>query len=489
MRIYKDFLQHSVKRTFRSLRGDLNLILRFVVLLSIGYLVFFLFYISLNFEQILHTTRPDLDAIGAFNSILIYPLLILSLILWFFKIKFSDELIPYLHLPINRKKVISYLIIKKVLNSANLCFLILVIPFSLKNIPPAYGQQGLFFYLTGILLILLLMNFLLMFLKAITLIRSSLILIYPVLFFPLILASLLFHKSIMGLSGKVLLEMMNGNIIIMAPIVLIVVLLSISVFVLFKRVVYLLDTERAGLTQTRSAGRIKLTGRLPGYAALEIRLITRNRSLRSTFFMSLGMFLLFTYIVVKGSTSVYVYFFSYLLTSGMFGYFFAQLLFGWESSFFDFLSTSRFDMVKYLKSKYIIYSLSGLVVFVILLPLAAKDLTKLHLLITSMIYNISAGYFVIFFFATFNNYRIDLNKTIFFKFEANNLILGLVFYFVFGLPALLLALFLTFTSMTISLLMINILCLISLAFHNKWFRLINKQLMRRKYKNLEGYRK
>jgi hypothetical protein len=82
-----------------------------------------------------------------------------------------------------------------------------------------------------------------------------------------------------------------------------------------------------------------------------------------------------------------------------------------------------------------------------------------------------------------------LDSSILFNIQGYDNIQLLSISLVTVIPVLCLLLLDQFFSQTISLLIMNMLCAISIFKLKSWFRLIHKQFLKRKYINLEGYRK
>jgi len=201
------------------------------------------------------------------------------------------------------------------------------------------------------------------------------------------------------------------------------------------------------------------------------------------------MFFAFYYLVFRGINGQFPSFFIFLIVTGMYGYLFAQYLFSWESSFFDLLSTIRFDLRKYIEAKLIIYVFVSVITSLLFVPLIIKGKVDLKVFFSALLYNSGFGYFIVFLLSTYNSAKIELNKGIFGNYEGFSLVQFAAVFIVLLLPYSVIFLFRNIISFSSCLLMINMLSILSIINSRKWFDLIVKRFMMRRYFNLSGYRK
>jgi len=136
-----------------------------------------------------------------------------------------------------------------------------------------------------------------------------------------------------------------------------------------------------------------------------------------------------------------------------------------------------------------IYCILSIIVFTLFLVTTRPTKTEIHMFFSALLYNSGLGYFILIFFATYNKYRIDLNRNVFFNYQGINSVQVLGIILILLIPCLILFLLLLQVNLTYSLLIINFLCIVALINQNKIWKIIHNKLMQRKYINLEGYRK
>jgi hypothetical protein len=342
----------------------------------------------------------------------------------------------------------------------------------------------------GILLVLTFVSYLALFLKIITGFTSIFGLLPLGLLFLVILLKGVFHLSIETISNEIFLSLLKGSYLIIIIIGLLLAGLLYTNYILMRKMIFSLNSVE--IYSIRASDRAKidfLNKNLLWYGLMEILLILRNKRLNVFFISSIGFLLLFYNILRNSSYNLYFSFIIFILLSGIFGYIFSQYLFSWESSYFDFIFSTKFNIIKYLKAKHKIYVSLGFLVFLIFLPIILHMEFGIHLFLTAFLFNSCIGYFILFFMATFNSSRIDLNSNIFFNHQGYNGTQFIAIFIILIIPNLILLLFNTIMSVNLSLLFINLLSIFSLLYQEKWFRIILRQLKNRKYINLEGYRK
>jgi hypothetical protein len=193
--------------------------------------------------------------------------------------------------------------------------------------------------------------------------------------------------------------------------------------------------------------------------------------------------------LVSPISDIYSILFWYLCLSGVWGYSYLQVEFSLESSFFDFISTVNFDFNKYFKAKYIFIVVVSFLSVLISIPIIIIGNQNVHIVASALLYNIGIGYFLVFISAIFNKERLELNSSVFFNYQGYSAIQVISICIAIILPVAFLGISTLLFNVHVGLSIINIICIISLLNYKKWFQLILNQLSKRKYINLEGFRK
>ena len=118
-----------------------------------GYLIFFgttfAFALDTNSMEPYHVLNSGLVFILALDFILRFPLQKTP----------TQEVKPYLLMPVRRNKVIDFLLVRSGLSSYNLIWLFMFVPFAIITIPKFFGLWGVFTYCTGIWLLIVFNNY------------------------------------------------------------------------------------------------------------------------------------------------------------------------------------------------------------------------------------------------------------------------------------------------------------------------------------------
>ncbi len=489
--MFISFIEHSIKGFLRNAVFDLKLILKILSAISILYLSLILIYFGYDFEKIIQLNNSSSDPITIFNYRLLHICAVLFILQVFSLKNPLVALMAYLHLPVNRNKLIVFILVKSLFNYFLVGLLLFFVPYSIRIILPNYNYQQFLFYFLGILIIFFSIGYLSLLIRNLVGISYVFLILPIVLLAGLYLIGLFLNISFTAISGFIFNKLINRDLYFLVLLILILAGLLYCNFIVFKKGFYGIYQNQRSLSDftVKQTGHYYTKSDLFNYTRLEIRLIARNKRLRGFFLLSVLLITMFFSIMPENDEGFYYSFVVYVLISGMFAYMFIQFVFSWESSYFDLISATKFDIIKYLKAKYMIYCILSIIVFTLFLVTTRPTKTEIHMFFSALLYNSGLGYFILIFFATYNKYRIDLNRNVFFNYQGINSVQVLGIILILLIPCLILFLLLLQVNLTYSLLIINFLCIVALINQNKIWKIIHNKLMQRKYINLEGYRK
>ncbi|MDR0658617.1 MAG: DUF5687 family protein, partial [Mediterranea sp.] len=139
----------------------------FMVIFWIGYLIFF----GVSFALIFREAAPNMEPYHLLNSGLLFILLLDFTMRFPFQKTPTQEVKPYLLLPVKRNRLIDFLLIRSGLSAFNAFWLFFFIPFALfSTIPKYFGIGGVMTYSLGVWLLMIFNNY--AFLLCRTLIRE-----------------------------------------------------------------------------------------------------------------------------------------------------------------------------------------------------------------------------------------------------------------------------------------------------------------------------
>jgi len=231
-------------------------------------------------------------------------------------------------------------------------------------------------------------------------------------------------------------------------------------------------------------------GKIGALMNLELKMILRSKRLRPQFISSL-YFLIFYFYMVITSDFKGVYFFQLFFTMyviALIGMFMAQLIFTTESSYFDGLMARKSSLLDMLKGKYYLYvSFSGLMLIVLSVFVFLGKVDFLFL-ISVFFFSIGVVFFVIFQNAVYNKKYLNHVESGWFNWKDNtgNMALLMALYMT-ALFALVMIVNTLFNEMVANYFMLFTGIIFTFT-ANYWLKWIYRRFLKRKYKNMEGFR-
>ena len=488
--MFRILISQYLKGLSRNTRFDVGFILKILSVISILYLCFLISLFGVNFKEILYKLSPLRDPVRYFNDGLFYLLPLYCLLLFSFQKKNYTQIIAYLHLPISRGNIISYVLIRNLFNLLNLCMILFIIPFFWINILPNYGLIPAILYLMSILLIMIFITYFSYLLKNLSSYNFAFSLI-PIVW--VLLSFILKFFRLIGprnFVGYLFSDILGKNYLSLFVILLLVTGTTILNISLLRQFLYNIYANNSGKwIKSAIIQRIRLIKIRNPYILLEINLILRNRRIRSIFTIPVYLAIMtYALFLLKPNIDNNTLFLWYLCLSGVWGYSYLQYVFSFEGCFFDFISSTGFDFKKYIKAKYLLIVLLSFFLVIIMLPIIIIRNQSIYVIGTTLLYNIGIGFNIVFLSGTFNHERIDLNKSLFLNYQGYNTIQIISMVLAIFVPVGFMIITSTYLGEIYGLSVLNIISVVSLLSSKKWIRLIYKNLLKRKYINLEGYR-
>ena len=230
-------------------------------------------------------------------------------------------------------------------------------------------------------------------------------------------------------------------------------------------------------------------GEMGEYLKLELKSIFRNKAMRSRFFMSIVLIIVFPLLVAY--TSIYDglmmrNFWCYYCFS-IYGVSSLVKIMAPEGNYIDMLMVHRENIISLLRAKYYFHCVILIIPFLIMLPAVIEGKFSILMMVAYMLLTSGMLYAILFQLAVSNKQTMPLNKKITGKGNIENglqLVLELV-----GLlgPIAVMALLLLVFEETTAYIIVAIFGLILTLLHPWWIRNIYHRMMSRKYENLEGF--
>jgi hypothetical protein len=374
-----------------------------------------------------------------------------------------------------------------------------VTPFALKSITPFYGLGTAFLYILFLYLICIavslvvnLVNYLIS--------KSAWNYIVPALLLAIPMALLFLFNIPLGNYTQAMGDwVLNDNPLIWAGLFVLLAGLWLYNRILMRSIVYLeLQGEKtekiASLSGLSFLDRLGVIG---DFINLEIKMILRSKRLKQqTILVALLCFWFFVaqlyipnskFIQSEGSGAFVTYLYC-IMTIGALGIIMGQYIFTAESSFFDGLMVRRSSLFDLLKSKYILYFAYSLIVTLLLLIPAFQGKISFLFIFSTFFYTVGPIYFLIFQNAVYNKTHFDLFDRGMMNWKGqsgNMLVITMITLFV---PVILMLVINSIWGQTPTCLFMLATGLTFTLTVKIWLKGIYKRFLKRKYKNMEGFR-
>ena len=493
MNLYKIIKQNQKLAEKRNPAFDTNRFAKFLIYFMVVYWAAIFLFLGVSLPFMFEGLVPNMEPYHIMNQGILYVMAGDFLMRFMAQPSVSQEIKPYLLMPVKRKKLISLLLLKSGLDGYNFIWFFVYVPFAFLTIIRFYGFGGMFLYLLGIWLIFVFNNYWYLLCKLL-LGEKTLWLLLPTLVFgalgaaEFLLDGLPISRFTMDL-GEGFIE---GNPLSFLFIIACIGVLFFINLKLQQRMIYneLSKKEDTKIKRVSEYKFLDKYGEVGEYLRLEIKLITRNKTVKTQFRMGLIVMLGFSFALAFTD----VYDGSYM-TSFICLYNYAVLpimtlgqVMSFEGNYIDGLMSRKESIFNLLRAKYYLTTLIILVPFLIMMfPIAKGKIT----LLTAIAYLIFVAGFVFFMLlqlAVYNTRTLPLNSNLMKSNKSSNWIQGLVTGCAFMLPLLIDKLLSALLQEEVAHIILILIGLGFIATHNLWIKNIYKRFMKRRYQNMEEFR-
>ena len=451
-----------------------------------GYLIFFgttfAFAFDTNSMEPYHIMNSGLIFVLALDFILRFPLQKTP----------TQEVKPYLLLPVKRNTVIDFLLIRSGLSSYNFFWLFLFVPFAIITLPKFFGIWGVITYCTGIWLLMVSNNY--WFLLCRTLIGERLWWIcLPVLVYGGIAAGLLIpDKSPIGDFFINLGEgYIKGNLLAFVGTLVAIIILW---FINRKMMAGLVYDELNKVEDTKvNASEYKFFekyGEVGEYMRLELKMLLRNKVCKNSLRMVIIVVVAFS--LILGFTDIYdgtgMKNFITVYNFAIFGILFLLQIMSYEGNYIDGLMSRKESIYSLLRAKYMLYSIGILLPLILSIPAMVMGKIEVLTAFSWAIFTIGFIYFCLFQMAVYNTKTVPLNVKLAGRQNTGTGLQNLISFATFGIPLLLYAVLKMTIGETATAWMLLAIGLVFILTSRFWLKNVYDRFMKRRYKNMEGFR-
>lgn len=461
----------------------------FMGLLALYFMVIFL-AMGIFLYPALKKTIPDADPLLIVNKVLFYWILADLVFRFFFQKLPVMAVKPLLTLPIKRNKIVNYVLGKSALSFFNFLPLFAVIPFGITLIFEDYSALSSVTWMLTLMLVTLIINFLnfiaenfsakieLSFLPIIAFIGS----LFALNYFEIVSFSEIFSNWFNAIY--------ETPILIVIPVLILIGAYFFNFKILKEKL--FLDAGLKAKTkevQTSNLEWTKSFGDIAPFMQLDLKLIWRNKRTKSSVWMVLLGLLygLFFYPQPQYQNLPWFFAFIGMFSTGIFLINFGQFIPAWDSGYYKLLMSQNIKYEQYLKSKFTLMALSVAILFVLGIPYLFFGWKILLAHFAAAIYNVGVNSHVILYGGSFNRKKIDLNQKAAFNYQGTGAVQWLI-----GIPLLLLpmgifAILYFLIGFELSCLILAILGIMGIVFHQKLMKNITSKYMESKYKMINAF--
>ncbi len=484
---------HIWKSFIRNERWKRNLFTKILYLIMGFY--FIILFVSIGFGFTSTIAENGRDAAGMFHEWIIWYLLGDYLIRCLIQPFPALEVIPYLRLRIRRRKLAVSLIVRTLFGLFNILPLFLILPFVVRVTGPIEGTLAAILFSAGCILLIILNNML-------ALVTGMLIRINPVNWLiPAGMAGLMALLFSIGvpfndLSRTLGLALTGGRLI---AFIIPFGLTALSVHVIYRLLHQFLRVDRkyahtsfkpSGRAFSGRFSRLGDTGR---YMSLETAMLTRNKRSRNTMMM-VPFFLIYAiayFLFYDEQTGRFTDMLFTTMFIGLGAMSYGQLIFSWESTYFDGVMARKHNFLNYLKAKYYLQALITLALYI---PVAALVMVSgrmsIFLVTALMLFLAGPNTCLAMVLATFNDGKVDLDAGTFMNYQGvrgSQFVMTLLFVII---PMAIFRLSALVAGETGGTIVIASIGMIFIVTHEWWLKqFVYGSFMKRRYRLLEGYRK
>ncbi|NJW52005.1 DUF5687 family protein [Salinimicrobium oceani] len=490
--MFKHFISLQWKAFTRSASFGKSLGLKiFMGFIAIYFSIVFLF-LGIGLYPLLNEAFPGQEPLQIVNEwVLVY--LALELVMRFMLQTLPVVSIrPLLAVPIAKRKVVNYVLLRSFFSFFNFLPLLLVVPFAVfTQYKTGISPLSMAGWTVAVYALILNINFINFLLKKKFADDLKALLPYFVIVLIFYTLERLGVFSITGLFADGLNEVLKMPFLALLPVILIFVLFKWNQKVLESR--FYLDESLKGKTQEAKSQDfqwLRKFGNIAPFLQLDLKLIWRNKRPKTLIFISLlimGYGMIF-YPQENYQSMPAIFVFVGIFMTGIFMINFGQFIPAWDSSYYSMMMSQNIPLKQYLAAKAALITFSIVVLTILTTPYVFFGWKILVINLACAIYNIGINVPVLLFAGSFNRKRIDLEKSPFMNYQGTGAAQWLVGLPLLIVPILLFWLVNKFVSFEVGVLVLAGLGLLGLILRKSIMEMVAQSYQKNKYAMINGFK-
>lgn len=413
----------------------------------------------------------------------------------------SQEIKPFMLLPIKLKRIADYLLLNSALSGFNLFWMFFFVPFAILTLPVYFGISGVICYCIGVWLLILCNNYWYLSCKMLmnrNMLWSLLPFLFYVVIFFVIYSPMMFNLDMPRRNMLFYFFVNLGEGFIMGKIwaFALVLLVLAGTWILARHLllndiqeeIYKIDNSKTTTENVSEYHFFERFGELGEFMRLEMKMLLRNKVCKISLFSAIAIVLFFS--IVMSSSDVYdgekMSCFILAYDFCIFGISFLGTIMGYEGNYIDGLMSRKESIYTLLRAKYMFFSLATIIPLLLLIPVMIAGKFAPLTIFAWYFFTIGPIYMTLFQMAVYNRSCISMNK----KSTQKNQTGGI--QIVINLAVLLLPMYLYIVAQgfleqnVVDWIWLGAGVLVTIT-NSLWIKNIYKRLMKRKYINLEGF--
>lgn len=490
--MFKHFINLELKAFFRSASVGKSIGLKILMGFLVAYFLLVFLVVGIALYPLLAKSFPDQKPLAIVNSFVIFWLAFELVLRFFMQSLPVMNIKPLLILPIKKRTVIHFVLLKSLTSIYNIFPLLVIIPFGIFNIVEGnYNPLNMVVWMLAMYILALIVNYsnFLIKKKFAENIKA---------FLPFVALGLLFFGldyfgvfKITTLSGTVMDALVLQPMLALVPMSILGGLYFLN-FNYLKSNFYLDNSLQSKVEEAKTSDLAwtKRFGEIAPFLQLDIKMIWRNKRPKTVIWISL-IFLAYGLMIYtnphyKDMPAFFVV--VGILMTGVFMLNYGQFVPSWDSNYYGMMMSQNIPMKQYLSSKAGLMSVSVIVLAILSMPYLYFGWNVLATNIACALYNLGINIPVLLFAGSFNKKRIDLEKSPFMNYQGTGATQWLV-----GLPLILLPTLIFYgvykvSSLEIAIVVLAAFGIIGLGMRNLIMDKIAEGYRKRKYATINGFK-
>ena len=405
----------------------------------------------------------------------------------------SQQIKPYILLPLGKYTCIEAFIFNSVTSWGNLIWMALFLPYCIMSVIFVEGfWAAIGFLLAAYLLIIVNSQW---YMLARTLINRKYwwwilpIVVYAIIYSPLYLGN---YKKFFEFYGSIGEGATHWSLLVFGGILLLLAILvainrKVQYLCVYGELAHVETTEIKHVSEFKQLDRF---GEIGEYIKLEIKSIMRNKNIRKGFISANILITMFSLLI--SFTDIYNGGMSKFLAVYNFAIYGAMILVRimcYEGNYIDCLMVHKENIISLLKAKYFLYSCLLLLPLLLMLPTVFMGKCTWQMLLAILLLTAGPVHAAFLYMAVFNKQTLPLNEKFIGKGTIENSFLMIaVEIAAFTLPLILIVLMPTLMGETWGAIALMVIGAVVIATNRYWISDIYRRMMKRRYENLESFR-